>query len=176
MRMDFWLFASSMRWIISRASCSSTTSRNSSVSSSDGAWKKSASSVPRAATVLRRTAWRRPAQGRPALPDRLSRALNTGQRSLRLGFAGTPQFSVAALDALARSRHRVVAVLTQPDRPAGRGRTLHLSAVKQRAIDLGLDVLQPVSLRTPEAAAALDRLELDALVVVAYGLILPAAV
>jgi len=89
---------------------------------------------------------------------------------LRLGFAGTPQFSVAALDALARSRHRVVAVLTQPDRPAGRGRTLHLSAVKQRAIDLGLDVLQPVSLRTPAAAAALDRL------VVAYGLILPAAV
>jgi methionyl-tRNA formyltransferase len=102
--------------------------------------------------------------------------LNTAQRSLRLGFAGTPQFSVAALDALSRSRHRVVAVLTQPDRPAGRGQTLHLSAVKQRAIDLGLDVLQPASLKTPDAAAALDRLELDALVVVAYGLILPAAV
>jgi len=95
---------------------------------------------------------------------------------LRLGFAGTPQFSVAALDALLRSRHRVVAVLTQPDRPAGRGQTLHLSAVKQRAIDLGLEVLQPVSFKTPDAAAALGRLELDALVVVAYGLILPAAV
>jgi methionyl-tRNA formyltransferase len=95
---------------------------------------------------------------------------------LRLGFAGTPQFSVAALDALLRSRHRVVAVFTQPDRPAGRGQTLHLSAVKQRAIDLGLEVLQPDSFKTPDAAAALGRLELDALVVVAYGLILPAAV
>jgi len=121
--------------------------------------------------MLRRTARRR-----PALPDRPYRPLNTALRSLRLGFAGTPQFSVAALDALLRSRHHVVAVLTQPDRPAGRGQTLHLSAVKQRAIDLGLDVLQPASLKTPDAAAALGRLELDALVVVAYGLILPAAV
>jgi methionyl-tRNA formyltransferase len=95
---------------------------------------------------------------------------------LRLGFAGTPQFSVAALDALLRSRHRVVAVFTQPDRPAGRGQTVHLSAVKRRAVDLGLDVLQPASFKTPDAAAALGRLELDALVVVAYGLILPAAV
>jgi len=95
---------------------------------------------------------------------------------LRLGFAGTPQFSVAALDALLRSRHRVVAVFTQPDRPAGRGRTLQVSAVKRRAAAAGLDVLQPASLKTPDAAAALDRLELDALVVVAYGLILPPAV
>ncbi len=95
---------------------------------------------------------------------------------MRLGFAGTPEFSVAALDALMGSRHRVVAVFTQPDRPAGRGRVLHLSAVKLRAAALGLDVIQPVSFKTPEAAAALERLELDALVVVAYGLILPAAV
>jgi methionyl-tRNA formyltransferase len=95
---------------------------------------------------------------------------------LRLGFAGTPQFSVAALDALLRSRHRVVAVFTQPDRPAGRGQTLHMSAVKQRAVDLGREVLQPACFKTPDAAAALGRLELDALVVVAYGLILPAAV
>jgi methionyl-tRNA formyltransferase len=102
--------------------------------------------------------------------------LNTAQRSLRLGFAGTPQFSVAALDALLRSRHRVCAVFTQPDRPAGRGQSLHLSAVKRRALSAGLDVLQPDSFKTPDAAAALERLELDALVVVAYGLILPAAV
>jgi methionyl-tRNA formyltransferase len=95
---------------------------------------------------------------------------------LRLGFAGTPQFSVAALDALLGSRHRVVAVFTQPDRPAGRGQTLQLSAVKRRALDAGLAVLQPSSFKTPDAAAALDRLQLDALVVVAYGLILPAAV
>jgi methionyl-tRNA formyltransferase len=121
--------------------------------------------------MLQRTAWRR-----PALPDRPYRTLNTAQRSLRLGFAGTPQFSVAALDALLRSPHRVVAVFTQPDRPAGRGQTLQLSAVKRRAIDLGLDVLQPASFKTPDAAASLARLGLDALVVVAYGLILPAAV
>jgi methionyl-tRNA formyltransferase len=95
---------------------------------------------------------------------------------LKLGFAGTPQFSVAALDALLNSRHRVVAVFTQPDRPAGRGRTVHLSPVKQRARVAKLEVLQPVSFKTPDAAAALDQLELDALVVVAYGLILPAAV
>jgi len=118
----------------------------------------------------------RTARRRPALPDRPYRILNTAQRSLRLGFAGTPQFSVAALDALLRSRHRVAAVFTQPDRPAGRGRTLHLSAVKQYAVAAGLDVLQPASFKTPDAAAALDRLELDAFVVVAYGLILPAAV
>ncbi|HEY6352915.1 MAG TPA: methionyl-tRNA formyltransferase [Burkholderiaceae bacterium] len=102
--------------------------------------------------------------------------MNTAQSSLRLGFAGTPQFSVAALDALLRSRHRVVAVFTQPDRPAGRGRTLQVSAVKRRAAEAGLDVLQPATLKTPDAALALSRLELDALVVVAYGLILPPAV
>ena len=95
---------------------------------------------------------------------------------MRLGFAGTPQFSVAALDALLGSRHPVVAVFTQPDRPAGRGQTLQISAVKRRALDAGLPVLQPASFKTPDAAAALDRLQLDALVVVAYGLILPAAV
>ena len=95
---------------------------------------------------------------------------------MRLGFAGTPQFSVPALDALLRSRHRVVAVFTQPDRPAGRGRTLQESAVKRRALDAGLPVLQPAGFKTPDAAAALDRLQLDVLVVVAYGLILPAAV
>jgi len=95
---------------------------------------------------------------------------------LRLGFAGTPQFSIAALDALLRSRHRVVAVFTQPDRPAGRGQSLHLSAVKRRALEAGLDVFQPAGFKTPDAVAALRRLELDALVVVAYGLILPAAV
>jgi methionyl-tRNA formyltransferase len=95
---------------------------------------------------------------------------------LRLGFAGTPQFSVAALDALLRSRHHVVAAFTQPDRPAGRGQTLHLSEVKRRALVAKLQLLQPASFKTPDAAAALDRLQLDALVVVAYGLILPAAV
>lgn len=95
---------------------------------------------------------------------------------MRLGFAGTPQFSIAALDALLRSQHRVIAVFTQPDRPAGRGRNLHQSPVKLRALAAQLPVFQPASFKTPEAAAALAGLQLDALVVVAYGLILPTAV
>jgi methionyl-tRNA formyltransferase len=92
---------------------------------------------------------------------------------LKLGFAGTPQFAVPALDALVRSRHGVAAVFTQPDRPAGRGQVLHMSAVKQRAIELGIPVHQPRSFKTEDAEAALRGLELDALIVVAYGLILP---
>jgi methionyl-tRNA formyltransferase len=95
---------------------------------------------------------------------------------LRLGFAGTPQFAIPALDALLRSRHRVVGVFTQPDRPAGRGQSMHPSAVKQRATLAGLDVHQPTSFKAAEAEAMLRHLELDAFVVVAYGLILPARV
>ncbi len=93
---------------------------------------------------------------------------------MRLGFAGTPEFSVPALDALA-DVHEVAAVFTQPDRPAGRGQPLHASPVKRRALERGLTVHQPVSFKSPEALAALRGLELDALVVVAYGLILPQA-
>jgi len=92
---------------------------------------------------------------------------------LKLGFAGTPPFAVPALDALARSAHRIVAVFTQPDRPAGRGQVTHLGAVKQRALELGIPVHQPRSFKTPDAEAALRGLDLDALVVAAYGLILP---
>ncbi len=95
---------------------------------------------------------------------------------MRLGFAGTPEFAVPALEALLRSRHRVLAVFTQPDRPAGRGQVMHVSAVKQRAVAAGIPVHQPRSFKTADAEAVLRGLELDALVVVAYGLILPAGV
>jgi methionyl-tRNA formyltransferase len=94
---------------------------------------------------------------------------------LRLGFAGTPEFAVASLDALARSTHRIEAVFTQPDRPAGRGRTMHPSPVKQRALELGMTVHQPASFQSPESIEILRSLRLDALVVVAYGLLLPPA-
>jgi methionyl-tRNA formyltransferase len=110
-----------------------------------------------------------------ALPHRLFRALNSAKRSLRLGFAGTPDFAIPALGALVASRHTVAGVFTQPDRPAGRGQSMHPSVVKQHAIQLGLTVYQPVSFKTAEAADMLRALDLDALVVVAYGLILPAA-
>jgi methionyl-tRNA formyltransferase len=94
---------------------------------------------------------------------------------LRLGFAGTPQFSVPALEALAASEHAVQAVFTKPDRPAGRGRHVHSSPVKQRALELGLTVLEPATFKSAEALDTLRALDLDALVVVAYGLILPPA-
>lgn len=95
-------------------------------------------------------------------------------RSLRLAFAGTPPFAVPALAALAE-RFELVAVFTQQDRPAGRGRALQMSAVKQRAAELGIPVHQPASFKSAEAQELLRGLEVDAFVVVAYGLILPAA-
>lgn len=95
---------------------------------------------------------------------------------LRLVFAGTPEFSVPALEALHAAGHSIVAVYTQPDRPAGRGRTLAASPVKQRALALGLPVEQPATLRTAEAQARLAAFAPDVMVVVAYGLILPQAV
>jgi methionyl-tRNA formyltransferase len=95
--------------------------------------------------------------------------------ALRIVFAGTPEFSVPCLDAAA-ARGEVVAVYTQPDRPAGRGRALAESPVKQRARQLGIDVLQPATLRDADAQAQLRELKPDLLVVVAYGLILPQAV
>jgi methionyl-tRNA formyltransferase len=94
---------------------------------------------------------------------------------LKLGFAGTPDFAVPALEMLA-ARHRIATVFTQPDRPAGRGQVLHLSPVKRRALELGLTVHQPASFKTPEALETLRAAQVDVLVVVAYGLILPAAV
>ena len=94
------------------------------------------------------------------------------QSSLRLGFAGTPEFAIPALDALVRGAHTVEAVFTKADRPSGRGRTVHASPVKQRALDLGIEVHQPASFKTSAAVETLRALRLDALVVVAYGLIL----
>jgi methionyl-tRNA formyltransferase len=95
---------------------------------------------------------------------------------LRIVFAGTPEFALPALAALAASHHRLVGVLTQPDRPAGRGRALRSSAVKQRALELGLPVAQPARLASAAERAELDAWRPDLLVVVAYGLLLPGAV
>ena len=92
---------------------------------------------------------------------------------LRIAFAGTPEFSVPALDALHSAGHELVAVYTQPDRPAGRGRTLGTGPVKRRALELGLQVEQPATLRSAEAASRLAAYAPDLMVVVAYGLILP---
>ena len=94
----------------------------------------------------------------------------------RIVFAGTPDFALASLRALVEAGRKPVAVLTQPDRPAGRGKKLTASPVKQYAERHGIPVQQPVTLRNEEAAAELAALEPDILVVAAYGLILPQAV
>ncbi len=94
---------------------------------------------------------------------------------MRLVFAGTPEFSVTALDALHRAGHQIVGVFTQPDRPAGRGRKLSPSPVAERAVALDLSVFKPERLRE-DAQAILRELAPEVMVVVAYGLILPQAV
>ncbi|MEX1033976.1 MAG: methionyl-tRNA formyltransferase [Cellvibrionaceae bacterium] len=93
--------------------------------------------------------------------------------SLRIVFAGTPAFAADYLSALLASQHQVVAVYTQPDRPAGRGKKLTASPVKQLATTHELPVWQPVSLRGSEEQAQIISLNADVMVVVAYGLILP---
>ena len=95
---------------------------------------------------------------------------------MRIVFAGTPEFAAEHLKALLASPHDIVAVYTQPDRPAGRGQKLMPSPVKQLALEHGLPVLQPPTLRDPQAQAELSALAPDLMVVVAYGLILPQAV
>lgn len=90
----------------------------------------------------------------------------------RIIFAGTPEFAVPTLEALVAGGHQVVAAYTQPDRPAGRGRQLVASAVKQRALALGIPCEQPGTLRTVSSRARLAAFNPDLMVVVAYGLLL----
>ena len=95
---------------------------------------------------------------------------------MRLAFMGTPEFAVPTLDALVAAGHDVVAVYTQPPRPANRGKKLTPSAVQHRAEELGLRVRSPLSLRQEDAQADFAALGLDVAIVAAYGLILPPAV
>jgi methionyl-tRNA formyltransferase len=94
---------------------------------------------------------------------------------MRIAFAGTPEFAADALRALIDAHYDVTLVLTQPDRPAGRGMKRLSSPVKQLAIDCGIPVHQPDSLKTPESQMPLVAAHVDVLVVAAYGLILPPA-
>ncbi|WP_066016043.1 methionyl-tRNA formyltransferase [Endozoicomonas atrinae] len=97
-------------------------------------------------------------------------------KSLRIIFAGTPEFASAHLQAILDSQHQVIAVYTQPDRPAGRGQKLMPSPVKSLALEHNIPVFQPKSLRNEDAQKELASLDADLMVVVAYGLILPQAV
>jgi len=100
----------------------------------------------------------------------------TESKKCRVVFAGTPEFAAVALQALFDSVHDVVGVLTQPDRPAGRGRSLTASPVKVLADEHAVPVLQPVTLKDEAAVTAIQELNCDVMVVAAYGLILPESV
>ena len=95
---------------------------------------------------------------------------------MRLIFAGTPEFAALALQAIVAAGHDVTLVLTQPDRPAGRGMALQPSPVKKLALDKGIEVFQPLTLKDAEAQAKIAATGAEVMVVVAYGLILPQAV
>jgi methionyl-tRNA formyltransferase len=101
---------------------------------------------------------------------------NSSPRPLRVAFAGTPEFAACALEAILAAGYEVPLVLTQPDRPAGRGMKLMPSAVKQLALARGIEVDQPEKLRTEAQRARLAECAPDVLVVAAYGLILPKSV
>ncbi len=95
---------------------------------------------------------------------------------MKIIFAGTPEFAANALSAIAAAGFEIALVLTQPDRPKGRGMQMQASPVKQTALALGLPVAQPTSLRNDEAQALLRAQQADVMIVAAYGLILPQAV
>lgn len=95
---------------------------------------------------------------------------------MKLIFAGTPEFAVPALAALIAAGHEIALVLTQPDRPAGRGMKLKASPVKELALQHGLDVFQPDTLKPEEVQARIAAADADAMIVAAYGLIIPKSV
>lgn len=96
--------------------------------------------------------------------------------ALRILFAGTPEFAAVHLQALTESEHEVIGVYTQPDRPAGRGKKLQPSPVKQVALEHHIPVYQPLNFKDPAAVEELQHLHADVMIVVAYGLILPQSV
>lgn len=96
--------------------------------------------------------------------------------ALNIVFAGTPDFAAGHLQALIDSRHNVIGVYSQPDRPAGRGKKLHPSPVKKLALEHNIPVYQPLNFKQDGAIEELEALNADIMIVVAYGLLLPAAV
>ena len=92
---------------------------------------------------------------------------------MKIIFAGTPDFAAKHLEIVLQSKHEVLSVLTQPDRESGRGKKINLSPVKQTALDNGIDVYQPESLKTKEVFNKLKNVDPDLILVVAYGLLLP---
>ena len=92
---------------------------------------------------------------------------------MRIVFMGTPDFSVPALTALVEAGHDVIAVVTQPDKPKGRGKLVQMTPVKEKALEYGIPVYQPVKARDPEFVSLLKEMKPDAMVVAAFGQLLP---
>ena len=92
---------------------------------------------------------------------------------MRIVFMGTPDFSVPTLEALVNGGHDVIAVVTQPDKPKGRGKAVLMTPVKEKALELSIPVYQPVKVRDPEFIEILSKMDPDVIVVVAFGQILP---
>ena len=95
---------------------------------------------------------------------------------MRVIFMGTPDFSVPALEALVKGGHQVIAAVTQPDKPKGRGKAVLMTPVKEKALEMGIPVYQPVKVREPEFVKTLADLAPDVIVVVAFGQILPKSI
>lgn len=95
---------------------------------------------------------------------------------MRVIFMGTPDFAVGTLKSLIDSEHEVVGVVTQPDKPKGRGKAMQFTPVKEVAVEAGIDVLQPQKVRDPEVVAQLQALAPDVIVVVAFGQIIPKSI
>ena len=96
-----------------------------------------------------------------------------GTSKMRIVFMGTPDFSVPALTALVEAGHDVIAVVTQPDKPKGRGKLVQMTPVKEKALEYGIPVYQPVKARDPEFVSLLKEMKPDAMVVAAFGQLLP---
>lgn len=95
---------------------------------------------------------------------------------MRIVFMGTPDFSVSALTELVKAGHEVAAVVTQPDKPKGRGKSVLMTPVKEKALELGIPVYQPARVRAPEFVDILKEINPEAIVVVAFGQILPKSI
>ena len=95
---------------------------------------------------------------------------------MRVVFMGTPDFAVGTLKKLAKSEHQVLAVVTQPDKPKGRGKAMQFTPVKEAALESGIPVLQPVKVRDPQVVEELQALNPDVIVVVAFGQIIPESI
>ena len=95
---------------------------------------------------------------------------------MRIVFMGTPDFSVAPLKALIEGGHEILAVVTQPDKPKGRGKAVQMTPVKEEALSRGIAVYQPVKVREPEFIQVMKDLAPDVIVVVAFGQIIPQAI